>query len=550
MTRYQIIVAIVFLKSNIPRLLREGQMNRILSLVAAAILFGCEVELPAESPASRARQTATTPARGPESLMDPAEMATLLFAAVQSGPPEIVADVLAGGASPNSVDDFGWSPLLHAAAWGRVSVASVLLAHGADPTYVAPDGASPGLLAAMGGSSGLIELLSRSGTPPLAGTEVPDVVRRYMLPLEEQPEIVAAVQNVLRTLGYDPGPSDGVAGQRTRAAIRQLGEVSGMQGTNSIDRELLSLLESLDPSRAIELRSPPKGWQRGTRFRDCEHCPEMIVLPTGSFQMDTGSGTSIAYIDRPIAMGQYEVTADQWNECVHDGVCRNVWQDPIGNEWDNGATGGLPMNHISWSDAREYTRWLSLETAQPYRLPTETEWAWAAQAGTASLPDWRSSGDPPCVHENLPDRSWANAQVATYLHNIQLANDPSSPLSAGWKEQIREMRVRAARMCDDGFAGVAPVGSFRPNPFGLYDVWGNAAEFVLDRVGAPPTATRSQDPWLAGSTETRFFRGVGAVRAKEHPDRTRTSCCESWSFDTGFRVVSDLDPDRIIPGDG
>ena len=140
-------------------------------------------------------------------------------------------------------------------------------------------------------------------------------------------------------------------------------------------------------------------------------------------------------------MGKYEVTFDEWEACLKDGGCT---RDPDDHKWGRGR---LPVMNITWADARGYANWLREKTGQPYRLPAEAEWEWAAGAGTTTQFWW---GD---------DKG----------KNLANCRDCESP----WSKK-----------------GSAPVGSFAPNPFGLHDTAGNSWEWIEDcwnpsHVGAP-----------------------------------------------------------------
>ena len=198
-------------------------------------------------------------------------------------------------------------------------------------------------------------------------------------------------------------------------------------------------------------------------FRDCPGCPEMVVLPAGSFDMG-GAGTPF---DRPLhrvtigqqfALSRHEITFDNWEFCVEAGGCRFK---PDDHGWGRGQH---PVISISWFDAQEYVMWLSVKTGQSYRLPSEAEWEYAARAGTQTRFYW---GD----------------QVGTRQANC--------------------------RDCQTG-AGVEPlsVGTFPANGFGLYDMSGNAAEWVEDcwnesYNGAPQDGSA----WVQGNCSLRVLRG-------------------------------------------
>ena len=176
-------------------------------------------------------------------------------------------------------------------------------------------------------------------------------------------------------------------------------------------------------------------------FRDCAECPQMIVLPPGKFRMGSTSNEAERYFDegpvrdvtipRPIAVGMHEITFSEWDACRRAGGCVH---NPSDNGWGRESR---PVVNVSWTDAQEYVRWLSKRTGKRYRLPSESEWEYAARGGTATRYHW---GDDPG-----PNRA-----------NCKRCGDP----------------LDASR--------TLPVGSFPPNPFGLFDMHGNVWEWVED----------------------------------------------------------------------
>ena len=123
-------------------------------------------------------------------------------------------------------------------------------------------------------------------------------------------------------------------------------------------------------------------------FRDCPECPEMVVLPGGSYMMgspgdeagrggDEGPRHRVT-IPRPIAVGKYEVTFAEWDVCVAAGGCGGY--RPGDRGWGRGRR---PVVNVSWEDVKSYVEWLSGKTGKRYRLLSESEWEYAARAGTA-----------------------------------------------------------------------------------------------------------------------------------------------------------------------
>lgn len=194
----------------------------------------------------------------------------------------------------------------------------------------------------------------------------------------------------------------------------------------------------------------------GQEFDDCNGagwCPRMIVIPAGEFLMGSPENEAGRTADegpqrrvtiRQFAVGKYEVTFDQWAECVSRGGCASN-SNPPDEGWGRGTR---PVIHVTGYQIEEYVRWLRGATGQPYRLLTEAEWEYAARAGTSAPYYWGGDPNAACLHANIYDRTASNGGAIT---------------------------------CSDGFGlQTAPVGRFRPNAFGLYDMLGNVSEFVQD----------------------------------------------------------------------
>ena len=198
----------------------------------------------------------------------------------------------------------------------------------------------------------------------------------------------------------------------------------------------------------------------GRTFRDCDVCPLMVVVPQRTFTMgspeseegrDESEGpqheVTIAY---SLAVGVYEVTYDEWDACWEAGGCSWHQPAPLGR-------GKMPLGLSRVQFFEEYLPWLSERTGQSYRLLTEAEWEYVARAGSQTARYWGDS-------ESDVDR-YANS------------------------------RLRA-----DGYRWEAPVGSFLPNEFGLYDVLGNVWEWVQDcwhdsYDGAPTDGSAYVNAW-------------------------------------------------------
>jgi formylglycine-generating enzyme required for sulfatase activity len=216
------------------------------------------------------------------------------------------------------------------------------------------------------------------------------------------------------------------------------------------------------PAPAPVETAQPVSTNPGNTFRDCADCVELVVVPAGSFPM--GSPNEFegpvhpVKIEKPFAIGRYEVTFDEWDRCVEAAGCKHR---PDDRGWGRG---NRPVVNISWLDAKEFVGWMSQKTGQTYRLPTEAEWEYAARGG-ANTPYW-----------------WGRDIGARHAH-------------------CRECKVGNASQ-------TVEVGSFKPNGFGLYDTAGNAAEWVEDcwndnYKGAPSNGKA----WETGQCRLRVLRG-------------------------------------------
>ena len=267
---------------------------------------------------------------------------------------------------------------------------------------------------------------------------------------------------------------------------------------------------------------------RPGRFRDDlasgGRGPQMVVLPAGTFGMGCVSGRGCdgdekpvreVTIPAPFAIGVYEVTRGQFGRFVDEtgylagescltyedgeGESRagRGWRDPGFRQTD-----AHPAVCVSWEDARAYVEWLSRETGGSYRLPSESEWEYAARAGTTTARHWGESASAQCRHANGADAS----------------------TDFGW-----------ATDCDDGHSRTAPAGSFASNGFGLYDALGNVWEWTADcwndGYAGAPTDGRARE---TGDCMRRVLRGGSW---SDFPWYLRSA--NRFRVTTGFRSSSD-----------
>jgi formylglycine-generating enzyme required for sulfatase activity len=220
--------------------------------------------------------------------------------------------------------------------------------------------------------------------------------------------------------------------------------------------------------------APPAHHVIGQSFRDCKtYCPEMVILPLGRFTIgspmnEVGRGTDenpqkVVTIAYALAVGKYPVTRTEFAAFVEDtgwklGPCEQ-WDGKSfrierGIYWSNALhqTNRHPVVCVNWDDCQAYVQWLSRKTGKHYRLLSESEWEYAARAETVTAWYWGNNEADQCRYANGADLS-AKAQGVS----------PAGAVS-----------------CDDKYPHTSPVGSFRPNKFGLYDMAGNVGEWVED----------------------------------------------------------------------
>ena len=279
--------------------------------------------------------------------------------------------------------------------------------------------------------------------------------------------------------------------------------------------------------------------QPGYRFQDCPECPEMVVVPAGSFMMGSPSNEKGRFrregpqhrveIAEPFAVGIYEVTRGEFarfvdetgystgNSCrtqdIIEPTLKNLepdWQNPGHRQTDR-----HPVVCVSWDDAQAYVRWLSRKTGERYRLPSESEWEYVARAGRQTAWYWGETESGQCAHAN-------GADASTDLYYIT------------WRAD-----------CDDGHARTAPVGTYSKNGFGLHDVLGNVWEWTQDcwgrRYDGAPDDGQPRDRDSCAKRVVRsggWHNGPAGLRAA---NRNRTNP-GNRADSGGFRITRMLTP--------
>lgn len=275
--------------------------------------------------------------------------------------------------------------------------------------------------------------------------------------------------------------------------------------------------------------------EAGQAFRDCDNCPEMVVVPAGQFTMgspETEPGRAEAEgpqrrvkIGRRLAIGKYEVTVAEYEAFVRatggvsDGGGCNVWT-AYGHRFEKDRSYKSPSFSqgprnpvvcITWQAATTFANWLTTVTRKKYRLLSEAEWEYAARAGSTTRYFFGDDESKLCEHGNGADRTsaflWGN------------------------------------HLCSDG-VGVqtAEVGKYRPNAFGLNDTIGNVSEWVQDCAhpnydGAPTDGTA----WMSGDCSHRVIRGGSWDNgAKDLRSVTRGAANMQGRDNIGFRVAREM----------
>jgi formylglycine-generating enzyme required for sulfatase activity len=247
-------------------------------------------------------------------------------------------------------------------------------------------------------------------------------------------------------------------------------------------------------------------------FKNCTICPQMIVVPAGTFTMgspktelgrESYEGPQhIVIFSEQFAVGEFAVTFDEWDACVADGGCNGY--SPPDEHWGRGRR---PVINVSWDDAQTYVHWVSQKTGKPYRLLSEAEREYVTRAGT-STPFWFGSSISPAQ--------------ANYNGSVPYGNGP--------KGEYRRATV--------------PVDSFLPNAWGLFQVHGNVFEWTGDcwqdsYTGAPTDGSA----FRAGDCNVPVLRGASW---RSNPSKLRSAQRNWWGGTTGrdnevgFRVGRSL----------
>jgi formylglycine-generating enzyme required for sulfatase activity len=284
------------------------------------------------------------------------------------------------------------------------------------------------------------------------------------------------------------------------------------------------------------------------RFVDMSgQSPTMLVVPTGKYMMgapDNEQGRSDSQtpqhevaLSQGFALSQTDITVGQFREFVRasgykpDSVTiggasvydesSGVMRDDSSATWESDYAGhraanNLPVVNISWNDANAYVQWLSRRTGKHYRLPSEAEFEYALRGGTTTR-YWWGTGTPKSKVENLT------------------GSLDRSPSGRRWSHAFQGY--------SDGYWGPAPVMTFAPNAFGLFDVDGNVSEWMGDcwhdnYVRAPVDGSA----WVNPGCSSRVIRGGSWGSSPEQVDSAYRQGAEASvrSGRVGFRILREL----------
>jgi formylglycine-generating enzyme required for sulfatase activity/uncharacterized caspase-like protein len=300
-----------------------------------------------------------------------------------------------------------------------------------------------------------------------------------------------------------PGPAKSPSGQQTAA-------VAPPVTPNAPDADPCS--GPVTASFASRCTAPltaaqERGLKPQDAFRECDKCPEMVMVPAGRFDMGAPKEEENATFSevpqhrvalaQALAAGRFAVTFDEWDACVAAGGCNGYRPDDKG--WGRGRQAVI---NVAWSDAKAYVAWLSARTGKTYRLLSEAEREYVTRAGTTTPFWWGSS---------------ISTKQANYNGDYVYGR-------SGAKGEFRQRTL--------------PVDSFRPNPWGFYQVHGNVFEWTEDCAHTYSSAPSDGAAWTPAGCRSRVVRGGSwysnptDLRATYRQSRSSST----RSNDVGFRV--------------
>jgi len=269
--------------------------------------------------------------------------------------------------------------------------------------------------------------------------------------------------------------------------------------------------------------APAGEHKAGDTWQDPTTGMEFVWVPSGCFKMgspvyedwrEKNEGPEHEVCVSGLWLGKYAVTNAEFRKLKssHNSGELTRYTLFLGTESLNGDR--QPAVQVSWEHAQAYAQWLSSKGNGTFRLPTEAEWEYAARAGTTTLNYWGDKASDACAYENVVDRTY---KQSNYTIDTKVYHD-----------------------CSDGYDVTAPVGKYKPNPFGLYDMQGNVCQWCEDVYDEKAYASHQRDnPFVSGGGSSRVYRGASwadnprTVRAAKRSSASPESK-EGW---LGFRLV-------------
>ena len=273
------------------------------------------------------------------------------------------------------------------------------------------------------------------------------------------------------------------------ACLEQIAIAQVISGKGFLPDENGTNLDDPQASKAAQRQKVAPG----TIIKDCADCPEMVVLPSGSFLMGSNNDrrTTPEHLVsiKTFLIGQTEVT-------------QKLWKAVMGNNpsyyrsWPSPCSENCPVEQVSWDDVQQFIRLFNEKTGKRYRLPSEAEWEYAARAGTTSI--------------------WSFGNDRAERDNYEFSGTRGNP--------------------------TGPVASKKANPFGLFDVYGNVSEWVQDcwhdsYIGAPTDGSS----WITSCDfHSSLYSNVGRIRrGYTSTERSVMSPYSKVNY-LGFRLARDL----------
>lgn len=281
----------------------------------------------------------------------------------------------------------------------------------------------------------------------------------------------------------------------------------------------------------------------------------LVKIPHGTFEMgselDENDTRNIfrepqkkINIDHDFYIGKYEVTYEQYKSF------RRTY-DPKNQVYEN--SNNLPISNINWYEAKAFCEWLNINTSGwKFRLPSEAEWEFCARAGTTTRRYWGNDTENEmlCMFANVGDKS-VGVEYDYSAHQGRILWEHHPPFEH----------------CIDGFRSLASVGSYTPNDYGLFDVFGNVYEWCEDDwqddyTNVPNDGTPYYHPSvvshkvLKGGSSSRYSYyidvkasgGLHAFSSYRFPPKGMVNTGGSYSpfFEFGFRIVAERDPSYVL----